>query len=129
MLFNRKKKKIYVMPNLKKKNLTLFSNKNDLTLCKILSYMRSLSLNLPYMWFSFITYNLILTHGYLLLVAYNHISIALSHLDLNLSLSLSLCLSVSLIVVIALKLDGKKVMEIIGSKFINLSFLGLAIVY
>ena len=86
----------------KKKNLTLFSNKNDLTLCKILSYMPSLLLNLPYMWFSFITYNLILTHGYFLLVAYNHISIALSHLDLNLSLSLSL------IVVIAIKIGWKK---------------------
>ena len=89
---------------IKKKNLTLFSNKNDLTLCKILSYMPSLLLNLPYMWFSFITYNLILTHGYFLLVAYNHISIALSHLDLNLSLSLSL----SLIVVIAIKIGWKK---------------------
>ena len=87
--FNRKKKNLCHTKK-KKKNLTLFSNKNDLILCKILSYMPSLLLNLPYMWFSFITYNLILTHGYFLLVAYNHISIALSHLDLNLSLSLSL---------------------------------------
>ena len=30
-------------------NLTLFSNENDVTLCKILSYMRNLLLNLPNM--------------------------------------------------------------------------------
>ena len=59
------------MPDNKIDNLTLFSNENDVTLCKILSYMRNLLLNFPNMWFSFITYNLILTHGYFLFVAYN----------------------------------------------------------
>ena len=40
------------------------------------------------MWISFIKYNLILTHGYFLLVAYNHIPLSLSLSQLLLPLIL-----------------------------------------
>ena len=66
------------------------------------------------MWISFIKYNLILTHGYFLLVAYNHI-------PLSLSLSLSLSQLLLPLILDREKSHGDNWIQIHKFKFFGLS--------